>query len=32
MIPRIYVCPKVIYIRWMKWEWIIPRLFPKDGI
>lgn len=30
MIPRFYVCPKVIVIRWLKWEWIIPRLFPEE--
>lgn len=30
MIPRIYICPKVILIRWLDWEWIIPRLFPEN--
>jgi len=29
-LPRIYICPKVIMIRWIDWEWLIPRLFPEE--
>ena len=31
-LPRIYICPKVIMIRWLQWEWIIPRLFSDNDV